>query len=158
MAPACPHCGRPVAKVARPTAPPDATNGTLTLKVVAALLAALVGVAMVYGRMKPGGAVDHQASRDCPSSDHLSEVLCRYGLPDMDDSTENDRPRPPIVTRTLTYAGAGVRVVYVADAAPGAPSPYEKWRLLGFQDPVTDAKLSTDEARRRMEAHSGGGG
>jgi hypothetical protein len=92
-----------------------------------------------------------QAHGSCVVHDDLSQFVCRYGKPDIDDSTENDRPRPPIVTRMLTYKKEGVRAAYVPDAKAGTPPPYRKWKLIGFQDPTNNAVLSAAEVVRRMQ-------
>lgn len=36
-------------------------------------------------------------------ADDLSFFVSKYGKPDIDDSTQFDNPRPPIVTRWLVY-------------------------------------------------------
>jgi hypothetical protein len=93
-----------------------------------------------------------QAQGSCVVHDDVSQVICRYGKPDIDDSTENDRPRPPIVTRMLTYKKEGVRAAYVPEAKFGTPHPYGKWKLIGFQDPKSNPVLSAEEVVKRMQA------
>lgn len=97
------------------------------------------------------GTTTLHAHGSCVVHDDLSQFVCRYGKPDIDDSTEHDRPRPPIVTRMSTYKKEGVRAAYVPDAKAGTPPPYRKWKLIGFQDPRTNAVLSAAEVVRRMQ-------
>lgn len=97
------------------------------------------------------GTMALRAHGSCVVHDDLSQFVYRYGKPDIDDSTEHDRPRPPIVTRMLIYKKEGVRAAYVPDARLGTPPPYRKWRLIGFQDPTNNAVLSAAEVVRRMQ-------
>jgi TM2 domain-containing membrane protein YozV len=83
----------------------------------------------------------------------VSIVLDRYGQPDTDVSTENDSPRPLIVTRILTYRTERTRLVFVPDIPNSkTPPPYQFWLLVGASDPVADEKLSFEEAARRLVA------
>lgn len=78
-------------------------------------------------------------------------VVAKYGKPDRVKSTEADRPRPPIVTRMLEYHKERVRFTFVPDGPFGSPPPYKEWRLMGFQDPATNAVIKADEVERRMK-------
>jgi hypothetical protein len=51
----------------------------------------------------------------------------------------------------LTYKKEGVRAAYIPDTKVGTPPPYRKWKLIGFQDPKTDAVLPAQEVVRRMQ-------
>src|ERR1035437_7025929 len=42
-------------------------------------------------------------------------IVARFGLPDKDDSTDYDAPRPPIPTRFMTYQKEHVRFIFVPD-------------------------------------------
>jgi hypothetical protein len=55
--------------------------------------------------------------------DGAPPLITRYGIPDEDDSTAYDSPRPPIVIRMLTYKQEHVRAIYHADAKFGEPPP-----------------------------------
>jgi hypothetical protein len=77
-------------------------------------------------------------------------VIAKYGKPDVVDSTEYDKPRPPMVTKFLTYTKERVRFVFLANGPVGSPPPYRKWRLLGAQDPRGNEPLNADEVERRM--------
>ncbi len=91
------------------------------------------------------------AKEPCVPHDDASQLICKYGKPDIDDSTAYDKPRPPIVTRMMTYKKEHVRAAYVPDGVTmGDPPPYKKWKLFGFQDPKSNAVLSADETSRRM--------
>ena len=91
------------------------------------------------------------AKEPCVPHDDLSQFICKYGKPDVDDSTAYDKPRPPIVTRVLTYKKQRVRAAYIPSGVSiGDPPPYKDWKLFGFQDPKTNAVLSPEEVARRM--------
>lgn len=75
----------------------------------------------------------------------------KYGKPDEDDSTEYDDPRPPVVTRLLSYHKEQLTIWFAPDAKVGAPPPYKGWRLTLFQDEVSKKYLSQDEAEKRLQ-------
>jgi len=78
------------------------------------------------------------------------KVIAKYGTPDIIDSTEYDKPRPPFVTKWLTYQKENVKFIFIADAPMGSPPPYKKWKLLGVQDIHSNAMLDAEEMQRRM--------
>ena len=88
-----------------------------------------------------------------PSSptDDLSLFVSKYGPPDVDDSTLNDKPRPPMVTRWLVYKKEHVRATYLPDVAVGTPPPYNRWKLVGFQDERNNAVLQASEVVARLK-------
>jgi hypothetical protein len=94
--------------------------------------------------------VNHGPPRSDPSS--LDTFVARYGPPDADESTEHDVPRPPIVTRRIVYKRAGVAAVYVPNAPMNYAPPYDSWRLLGYQESITNKVLSLADVRHRMRA------
>jgi len=77
-------------------------------------------------------------------------VIAKYGMPDVVDSTEYDKPRPPLVTKFVTYKKENVRFVFFADAPVGSPPPYKKWKFLGGQDPRNNSVLKAEEIEKRM--------
>jgi hypothetical protein len=84
-----------------------------------------------------------------------SSLLSKCQRPDTDYSSENEKPRPIFLTRQLTYQGPRLRIIYVGTSLPqdfpGAVSIVDnKWKLLGFTDPVGERKLSQDEAAARL--------
>jgi len=84
-------------------------------------------------------------------NDSIDTLIRRFGQPDADESTANDRPRPPIVTGILTYNEQRVRAVYHANVEIGAPLPKSiDWRLIGFTDPEKNVGLPPDAAIRRL--------
>ena len=89
------------------------------------------------------------SAKDMPAVDS-SEVIAKYGKPDRIQSTEYDKPRPPMVTRMLEYRKEGVRFAFLADAPIGSPPPYKSWRLLGTQNPRDNKVMTSEEAERRM--------
>ncbi len=84
--------------------------------------------------------------------DDLTHFISRFGEPDSIESSENEIPRPPIVTKFLVYERERVRAVYVVDAPVNSPPPYERWKLFGFQDPQTNEVLQPAEAIERLKA------
>jgi len=85
------------------------------------------------------------------SHDDMSLFISKFGPPDQVKSAENENPRPPIVTKQLIYKKENVRVVYVAEGNVGAPPPYKKWKLLGFQNHKTNAVLQPGEAIEKLK-------
>jgi hypothetical protein len=83
---------------------------------------------------------------------HPDEVIAEYGRPDKIDSTEYDKPRPPIVTKMLEYKPQHVRFTFFPDVPMGSPPPYRRWKLLGMQDPRDNSVISAAEAKRRMQS------
>ena len=79
-----------------------------------------------------------------------AEIVAKYGKPDKITSAENERPRPPIVTKMLEYKKENVRILLLANAPTGAPPPYKSWKLMGYQDPRDNKVLSVSEAERRL--------
>ena len=84
-------------------------------------------------------------------NDSIDTLIRRFGQPDADESTANDRPPRPFVTRILTYNEQRVRALYHANVEIGAPLPKSiDWRLIGFTDPEKNVGLSPDAAIRRL--------
>lgn len=100
---------------------------------------AFIAFFILFRSVVPAIAVD---------TDDLAPFVARWGKPDLVESTERDHPRPPLVTRLLTYRTptVSVRAAFLALAKVGAPPPYSAWRLLGFQNAKTDAVISTPTA------------
>jgi hypothetical protein len=85
---------------------------------------------------------------------HPDSVIAKYGRPDRVESTEHDRPRPPIVTRMLEYRKERVRFVFFPDAPAGSPPPYRSWKLMGVQDTRDNSVLTASETTRRMSGRA----
>jgi hypothetical protein len=86
-------------------------------------------------------------------ADPYEDTLKRYGKPDRITSTENDKPRPPIVTRFVEYKAEGVRFVFVPDVPISAPPPYRAWNLMAAQDirgGINGGKLTNAQIEERM--------
>ena len=88
--------------------------------------------------------------RDSFGHNDLNKFIKAYGKPDIDDSTKNDTPRPPIVTRFITYYNSDIKILAIADANIGSPPPYKGWKVIGFTDSNSRAKLSASEAKQRL--------
>ena len=76
------------------------------------------------------------------ASNDAELLLSRCGAPSKDDSTEYDNPRPPMVSRIITYQKAHLKFLYIpgGDAKIGDPPPYS-WKLIGITDSRTDAPI-----------------
>jgi hypothetical protein len=85
--------------------------------------------------------------------DDYDVVVRRFGLPDEDDSTDRDVPRPPIPTRWITYRSEHVKFLFVPDAKLGDPPPY-RWKLLGSTDPRTQQPISASLAVQRLSTRN----
>ncbi len=85
----------------------------------------------------------------CTPIDDLTTFTCRYGTPDEDYNSANEKSKPLVITRMLTYKKEGVRAVYVPQTKQ---PPFEKWTLVAFQDPMTKERISLEEVIKRMEA------
>jgi hypothetical protein len=92
-------------------------------------------------------------ARDYPIV-HPNEIIAKYGKPDSTQSSEYEKPRPPLVTRMLEYKKERVRFTFLPTAKIGSPPPYKSWYLLGTQDPNDNAVISADEAARRMQSRA----
>src|SRR3989338_10959717 len=73
----------------------------------------------------PAAQAKDMTAKSSSPHDDLSLFISKYGKPDIDDSTQYDKPRPPFVTRWLIYKKEHVEVVYVPDAVYiNVPPPY----------------------------------
>ena len=76
-------------------------------------------------------------------------IIAKYGKPDVVKSSENERPKPILITRMMEYKKAGVRVTLLAnDKQP----PYVNWKLMGYQDIKTNKVIKLDEFESRITA------
>ncbi|WP_394003554.1 zinc ribbon domain-containing protein [Luteimonas sp. WGS1318] len=144
---ACPKCG---AKYAQ-------TSGCAKIALIGVILVAFMLVVGMCSRDKPADTSMPQSTSATPQTaatqsphDDLSLFISKYGPPDQVKSSENESPRPPIVTKQLIYQTENVRAVYVPDAPVGAPPPYEKWKLLGFQDNRTNAVMEPADVASKL--------
>jgi hypothetical protein len=110
------------------------------MKIIRLLLLALISATTAFGR-------------DFPTV-HPNEVISKYGKPDKIQSTEYDKPRPPFVTRMLEYKKQHVRFTFLPDAPIGSPPPYDRWKLIGTQDPRDNSVISASEAENRMQTRT----
>jgi hypothetical protein len=83
--------------------------------------------------------------------DHLDSTLWAYGYPDEEESTENDDPRPPFVSKSLTYRKEKVTLWFIAEFPFGSTFPHV-WTCVGAIDPETKKSISADEAFYRLDA------
>lgn len=110
-------------------------------------ITALRAVILIIGVLAISGAF---AQSKFPSL-HPDAVIAKYGKPDAVESTEYDDPRPPFVTRMLTYRKERVRCVFLPDEPVGSPPPYKKWLFLGAQDARDNSVLKAEEVTARMK-------
>jgi hypothetical protein len=84
------------------------------------------------------------------TGDDAAAWLSRCAPPESDTTTAYDDPRPPIVTRFLSYPSKSVRVILVPNGPMGSPPPFSSWRLMGVTDPGNNQPIEPKEALRRM--------
>jgi hypothetical protein len=89
-----------------------------------------------------------------PSSATPEGVVARYGAPDVVTSSEYENPRPPIVTKFLTYTHEHVRFVFVANVPMGTPPPYSEWKLIFLQDPRDKSAITADQTKQRLSSRA----
>jgi len=110
---------------------------------------AIAGVILLLGIIgvftNPGREVNPPTSKN----DSAGELIASCGPPSLDDSTENDEPRPPIPSRIIEYRQYNLRFLFTSTKLGGGPPPYE-WMLVGITDLQTDEAVTVDEARKRM--------
>lgn len=82
-------------------------------------------------------------------SDDASRFIARFGKPDVDQSSEREQPRPPIVTRLLTYKKAKIRFAFVLGDG-------HQWKALGAIDLRTNKPVTLAVAEKRIKAASSG--
>ncbi len=80
------------------------------------------------------------------------DIAAKYGKPDKVMSSENEKPRPPMVTKRIEYSKERVRFVLLADAPMGSPPPYKGWLLLGYQDTKDNSVIKAPEVEKRMSS------
>lgn len=99
---------------------------------------------------KKGANAKNDVATEIKALDDLTHFISRYGAPDAEESSENEVPRPLIVTRRLIYKKENLRVVYVPDATVGTPPPYKKWKLFGLQNHESNAVIEPAEVLKIM--------
>lgn len=146
---ACRSCG---AKMPIPgwTKNPTA-NGILAI-------AMIVGMGWCGAKVCSSSSEAHAADTSSPQvsapADDLAAVVSKFGSPDADDSTQYDKPRPPMVTRWVVFKKERVRAIFVPDAPTGSPPPYDGWKLVGFQDERSKQPLTASEANGRLKGRT----
>jgi hypothetical protein len=159
----CKHCGRDL----NPASPPTQTVGVAPVAkrsssvlsglaiVVGLLFVSFVGLLFFAARpTQLATSSTANASFFAKGSD-LDDLIASCGDPDTDESSENEKPRPLIVTRILTFTKERVRVAYVPDVPRAdVPPPYSEWNLVLVMDPTLQAKaaITAETAARRMSA------
>jgi hypothetical protein len=92
------------------------------------------------------------------AADELAPFLAQWGKPDRIDSTEYDRPRPPMVTKILTYRHKGRELDYafLAQGRPGDPPPYKEWKFIGIVDQKAQRAVGAEEGIAFLRARRSG--
>jgi hypothetical protein len=83
--------------------------------------------------------------------DQFAAIVAKYGRPDIDDSTEYNAPRPPMVTRWIEYKRSHVKIMFYPDCRVGDPPPYSAWRVIGYINTQLDASISAEEATQLLQ-------
>jgi len=84
-------------------------------------------------------------------SDEFRAIIAKYGSPDRDDSTENDSPRPVVVTRFIEYRPENVKIAFVPVGKVTDQPPYRAWKVIGYAGINPEAKISSEEATERLK-------
>ncbi|HMN24378.1 MAG TPA: hypothetical protein PKE38_07755 [Ignavibacteriaceae bacterium] len=132
----CPNCGQKYSRI----------GGCFAYFIIFIVVAIMISY-MINSLSKK----NPEESKIQTPKDDLTLFISKYGEPDQIKSSENEIPRPPILTKQLIYKKENVRAVYVPDAPVGSSPPYDKWKLLGFQDNRTNKVLQPEEVVRRLE-------
>jgi hypothetical protein len=84
----------------------------------------------------------------------VQKFISEFGQPSLVDSTMNDNPRPPCVTKWLIYDAACVKVMFFGGCFNSAG---KAWILVGFLDgrstPEQPIAISDEEALNRLGTH-----
>lgn len=154
----CRFCQRAVSAVRPPLTDAQRTERRRQNKRAFLIVGGVIAAAIVIGLATKPAPSSGAATVSGPDrtgvrrNDDIGLFLKRFGEPDVDESSAAERPRPPIVTRMLTYRKESVRVIYRADVPFGAPPPYEgKWKLVGFTDPQLNESISELSAIDRLK-------
>lgn len=138
----CPHCGAPVSQ--------ETGFGCLLLLGMAGFCL-IGGVWMIpFDGLKTAPSPTGRAQERSGPEDDFAKFIRELGRPDEVDSTENDSPRPPLVTKWIVYRKAKVRITFLPDAPVGSPPPYRRWKVMALQDSETLEPLTSEEVQRRI--------
>ena len=161
----CKHCGR------------DLKGGASQVQIIEAkkkTSIGTIGCATIIGLLLLGWWVSSLSGPDTRTSTTTSSTptatsgpaaradgneaqafIDRFGKPDDDESSETERPRPPIVTRMLTYKTDRVRAIFRADIPFASKERVAgRWKLVGYTDPTSNTKIAQDEAFLRLAKRS----
>lgn len=143
----CAECGKSVAGAPSSTSSFAATPMRSVSRKSIAIVLGIVFVLMMMA--KSCGDTTTPVAVSAP--DDATLMVSNCGAPDVDDSTANDNPRPPIPIRILEYKSLNVRFTFMpsGDTSVGAPPPY-RWTYLAVQDTVTNQPLDVQIASKRM--------
>jgi hypothetical protein len=135
--------------------PKPQPTATQTAQGCGCLLVVFVGLAIGLGLCtssnKPTASTTPLPPVQFGVGDDAAAWLSRCDPPESDTTTAYDNPRPPIVTRSLSYSSKGVRILLVPkDVSMGTPPPYSAWKLMGVTDPSNNQPIEPSEALRRM--------
>lgn len=97
---------------------------------------------------------DHVCGETGSRDDFFSFVTV-WGQPNSQTSTENNRPRPLIVSKFVVYKTDTIelRASFIPDVFVGDKPPYHAWKLLGFQNNKTNEVIKAEEALKILRAY-----
>jgi len=130
---------------------PAVKKSTSVVKVfgIAFLLCLIIGICLVIASVGPSPNTEPLATAtSAPALNDAELLISRCGKPNRDDSTENDNPRPPIVTRIIEYRKAHLKYAFVPGGGSkvGDPPPY-KWKSIGVVDTRTNKAIPAAQLR-----------
>ena len=115
--------------------------------IFAVLIIAIMG-AIFLPAIQQDAKFRNERAENCVPIDDLTTFTCRYGKPDIDENSADEIPQPLIITRRITYIKEQVVATYVPTSNN---PPFEKWKLIGFQDTITLESISPSEAVERLK-------
>jgi hypothetical protein len=144
LAKVCPHCR---AKLGAPGKGDIAKKPTSFAVGCLAVFLGLGVLGSIGGAIAGGGSSSNHtptAAETLNAKDDLDLFVKRYGMPDVDDSTLHDDPRPPIVTRWLVYKKENVKALYVHENDGS-------WKWVGFMDAKSKGIVKPEQVAERMK-------
>ncbi|MGH7869583.1 MAG: hypothetical protein ACREP9_18625, partial [Candidatus Dormibacteraceae bacterium] len=105
---------------------------------------------LVIAALNSGNGPQDSSNAPSKPGDGVAVLISKCGKPDVDDSTQFDKPRPPIVTRWLVYKKYHVKTLFVARGNFGEAPPYSGWNLIGITDSRTNKPLPPSLWDRRL--------
>jgi hypothetical protein len=143
----CASCGKPLSTVSSSTMPYPTNSKRPRSKRNLAI--AIGAIFLLLIGMKSCG--DSSEQPDVAVPDDAATLISKCGSPNVDDSTANDNPRPPLPVRMLEYKSENIRFSFIpgGNVKLGTPPPY-RWKFLAVQDTETNQPIDIQIASKRM--------